>query len=89
MRQDFSKLSREDKLAVRIFLVICTLKCTICLLTFLQLLEKDSPELFNLLEDFDEHLTESLYTLHPLVTVARDTPTFAHEVRVYPCQFGV
>ena len=47
----------------------------------LQLLQKDSPELFDLLEDFDDRLSEVVDTLHPLVTVARDMPTITPKVQ--------
>ena len=53
-----------------------------------QLLEKDSPELFDLLEDFESCLSEAVHVLHPLVTVARDTPTVTKEVGWYRRAFG-
>lgn len=52
-----------------------------CMWCVLQLLQKDSPELFDLLEDFEDRLSEVVDTLHPLVTVARDTPTITPKVR--------
>ena len=90
MAQDFSKMSREDKLAVS-----CSL-CSCCLLVYffkppvlkyhqgtvlslLQLLEKDSPELFDLLEDFDVNMSETVELLQFQSRVAKDSPTFTDE----------
>ena len=45
------------------------------LFSLLQLLEKDSPELFELLEEFEEKFSEAL-SLRPLVMTARKEPSF-------------
>lgn len=47
------------------------------------MLKKDSPELFDLLDDCDTHLSEIVHTLHPLVTVAKDTPTITDDVSMF------
>ena len=41
----------------------------------LALLEKDSPELFDLLEEFHEKFSEAVNSLHPLVQTVRSDPT--------------
>ena len=46
------------------------------------MLKKDSPELFDLIDDFDTYLSEAVYTLHPLVTVAKGTPTITADVNI-------
>ena len=91
MAQDFSKMSREDKLAVSCSLCCCCLvyfkghqnqvlkyhQGTV--LSLLQLLEKDSPELFDLLEDFDFNMSETVELLGFQSRVAKDSPTFTDE----------
>ena len=99
MLQDLSKLSKEDKLAVRkvsrVEISLCVLACIyvlghlhnlfvclfVCLFVVFQLLERDSPELFDLLDDFDSRFSEAIHMLHPLVSVARDTSTITPKVQ--------
>ena len=48
----------------------------------LQLLEKDSPELFELMEEFQDKFTVVMDTLCPLIEVARrDSEVFTSQVR--------
>jgi U3 small nucleolar RNA-associated protein 3 len=49
----------------------------------LALLEKDSPELFDLLEDFDFNMSETVELLQFQSRVAKDSPTFTDEGREY------
>ena len=49
------------------------------ILSLLQLLEKDSPELFDLLEDFDFNMSETVELLQFQSRVAKDSPTFTDE----------
>ena len=54
----------------------------VCVCVFLQLLEKESPELFDLLEDFDVNMSEAVQLLQFQSKVARDSPTFTKEASV-------
>ena len=53
----------------------------------LQLLEKDSPELFGLLEDFDINMSETVKLLQLQSTVAQVSPSITDEASLIHTTF--
>ena len=54
----------------------------------MQLLENDSPEMFELMEEFQDKFSIAMDTLHPLVAAARQDNArelFTSEVNVCVC----
>ena len=94
----YSLTLRLDPMLVRICVVEChafpllsssfylllssCLPASLLPLSSLQLLEKDSPELFELMEEFQDKFTVVTDTLCPLIEAARrDSEVFTSQVR--------
>ena len=90
--QDLSKLSREEKLTVSHLgspkIPSSYRDFTLFHCFSMQLLENDSPEMFELMEEFQDKFSIAMDTLHPLVAAARQDNTcelFTSEVNVCVC----